>query len=328
MAIINFETDVIHDQMVIDLEIHPDPMTHPRRTEPVKKITTMISFFTTIVSIICLFFREIYKRRWINKYINSESHDPSHINFMYDEVINDQKSKFGKDRKLINKSFIIDFIILAVSPIPNYDKYITLNCNGMDMQVTFLLSDFFFAFMFLRLIQFFRTSFSYSIYTDPLARRVCKHYGFNASFNFAVQSKLLIDPFKTVLVMFFGTVLIFAYLVRIFELPYLLKSGDDTSFVNIFNAMWFTVVTLTTIGYGDVSPGTIPGKFVTILLAFWGAIFIALLVSIVSNIFNLNNSQQLALRKIRLTRQAAAAISTSIRYFRIKKDLAMLQYQL
>lgn len=129
--------------------------------------------------------------------------------------------------------------------------------------------------------------FNYSVYTDPLSKKVCKGYGFYAGTNFAIQSKLLIDPFQTCFIMFFGTVCLFAYLVRIFELPYLLQTGDDTNFESFFNAMWFTVVTLTTIGYGDVSPGTIPGKIITIILAFWGTIFVALLVTIVSNIFDL-----------------------------------------
>ena len=88
--------------------------------------------------------------------------------------------------------------------------------------------------------------------------------------------------------MFFGTVCIFAYLVRIFEIPYLKETDDATRFESYFEAVWFTVVTLTTIGYGDVSPGTLPGKIVTIILGFWSAIFMALLVSTVSNIFNLD----------------------------------------
>lgn len=91
--------------------------------------------------------------------------------------------------------------------------------------------------------------------------------------------------------------------------------------------MWFTVVTLTTIGYGDVSPGTQPGKIVTIILAFWGAIFLALLVATVSNIFNLSHNQEMALRHVRLTRHAAAAICTGIQYFRAKKNVHMLYNQ-
>ena len=118
--------------------------------------------------------------------------------------------------------------------------------------------------------------------------------------------------------MFVGTVCLFAYLVRIFELPYSRKVENPTDLESYFNSIWFTVVTLTTIGYGDVSPGTHPGKFVTIILAFWGAIFLALLVATVSNIFNLSHSQEMALRHVRLTRQAAQVITTGIRYFRAK----------
>ena len=126
--------------------------------------------------------------------------------------------------------------------------------------------------------------------------------------------------------MFFGTVCIFAYLVRIFEIPYLRQTDDATRFESYFEAVWFTVVTLTTIGYGDVSPGTLPGKIVTILLGFWSAIFMALLVSTVSNIFNLTQNQEMALRKVRETRKAAIVICTSIQLFRAKKDVAMLQH--
>ena len=142
---------------------------------------------------------------------------------------------------------------------------------------------------------------------------------------FAIKCKLIINPMQSVIIMFVGTVCIFAYLVRIFEIPYLRLTKDNTTFDSYFNAVWFTVVTLTTIGYGDVSPGTHPGKIVTILLGFWGAIFLALLVATVSNIFNLSHDQALALRHVRLTRHAAQAICTSIQYFRAKKNVHMLK---
>lgn len=173
--------------------------------------------------------------------------------------------------------------------------------------------------MFLRLFFVIRSAFNYSVYTDALSKKVCKQYGFTAGIRFAIKCKLLIQPEQAVCIMFVSTVCLFAYLVRIFELPYLQQTNSFTDLTSYFNAIWFTVVTLTTIGYGDVSPGTHPGKFVTIILAFWGAIFLALLVATVSNIFNLSHSQEMALRHVRLTRHAAQVITTGIRYFRAKK---------
>lgn len=142
---------------------------------------------------------------------------------MYDDIVNANKDKceFTHQNHWFNKYFFFDFFILFISPIPFYDAYVTMEINGGD-SLTFFLNDFLFAFMFLRLYQFVRSLFNYSIYTDPLSKKVCKDYGFSAGTNFAIQSKILIDPFQTCFIMFFGTVFIFAYLVRIFELPYLL----------------------------------------------------------------------------------------------------------
>ena len=79
------------------------------------------------------------------------------------------------------------------------------------------------------------------------------------------------------------------------------------------------MVTLTTIGYGDFSPMTAPGKFVTIILAFWGALLLSLLVVVLSSIFNLNENEKMALRHLRMTKSAANTIFRSIKYFMSKK---------
>jgi hypothetical protein len=42
-------------------------------------------------------------------------------------------------------------------------------------------------------------------------------------------------------------------------------------------AMWWTVVTLTTVGYGDIVPHTVAGKFIATLTALMGVCVVALL---------------------------------------------------
>lgn len=42
-----------------------------------------------------------------------------------------------------------------------------------------------------------------------------------------------------------------------------------------FQALWLTLTTMTTVGYGDYSAGTVPGRISTILLVFLGGIWIA-----------------------------------------------------
>jgi hypothetical protein len=120
------------------------------------------------------------------------------------------------------------------------------------------MSDFILVFMFLRLYFAISTMFNYSEYMDSFAKKICLSHGFNSDILFTLKSRLIDKPEQTVFYLFFGTVIISAYIVRILELPYF-RGQEDTTFDSYFTAIWFTVITITTIGYGDISPGTPPG---------------------------------------------------------------------
>ena len=93
------------------------------------------------------------------------------------------------------------------------------------------------------------------------------------------------------MILFTSTILILSYLIRIFELPYFrMKESDDElhkMMDSYFNALWLIVITLTTVGYGDVSPCTFPGRVIAMISALWGAFLISILVLTVSSVFEL-----------------------------------------
>jgi len=62
------------------------------------------------------------------------------------------------------------------------------------------------------------------------------------------------------------------------------EQGTNESFDSIGKAMWWCVVTLTTVGYGDLYPITTGGKFVAAVIMFIGLSFYALLTSSISSI--------------------------------------------
>lgn len=49
-------------------------------------------------------------------------------------------------------------------------------------------------------------------------------------------------------------------------------------------------MTMTTVGYGDVTPHTTGGKYVCMFTALWGAFMVSLLVLMVSNFFELSRN--------------------------------------
>jgi len=57
-------------------------------------------------------------------------------------------------------------------------------------------------------------------------------------------------------------------------------------------------VTMTTIGYGDMSPRTTPGRFVAFLLSIWGAMFVSFAIVAFSTFTEINERERRAFRFI------------------------------
>ena len=67
----------------------------------------------------------------------------------------------------------------------------------------------------------------------------------------------------------------------------------EGAYRSIPHAMWFMMVTMTTVGYGDVSPLTDGGKVVTTMAMLFGVLFLAMPLAIVGNNFVTVCSQRL-----------------------------------
>lgn len=141
------------------------------------------------------------------------------------------------------------------------------------------------AFMWIRIYNLVRTILNGTVYMDAYSKKICNQYGFNPGVKFILKSLLKSNPEKTVSLIFFGTVFIAAYLIRIVELPYYHQQGES---FDMFDSIWLTVITLTTVGYGDIYAQTVAGRIFTMMLALWGATLISLLVVIFSGIFELD----------------------------------------
>jgi voltage-gated potassium channel len=71
----------------------------------------------------------------------------------------------------------------------------------------------------------------------------------------------------------------------IYFFEYILTGSLDSKFSSLFNSLWWTVVTFTTVGYGDMSPVTIPGRVFTFMVMAAGLINFSIVVSLVTDRF-------------------------------------------
>ena len=60
---------------------------------------------------------------------------------------------------------------------------------------------------------------------------------------------------------------------------------EPETFENIGHSLWWAIVTMTTVGYGDFAPVSIPGRLLAILIMFTGIILVALVTGTISSIF-------------------------------------------
>ena len=61
-----------------------------------------------------------------------------------------------------------------------------------------------------------------------------------------------------------------------------LETGEITQSENPF---WWTIVTMTTVGYGDFAPETLQGRVFAVIIMFAGISLIAMLTATISSIF-------------------------------------------
>lgn len=103
--------------------------------------------------------------------------------------------------------------------------------------------------------------------------------------------KILIHTFKASakelgLLVFFLVlgIVVFASLVYYAEK---LQDNKENSFKSIPEGLWWAIVTMTTVGYGDMAPKTYAGMFVGALCALAGVLTIALPVPVIVSNFSM-----------------------------------------
>ncbi len=112
------------------------------------------------------------------------------------------------------------------------------------------------------------------------------------------MEKIYVLPLVLVIVIFIGSIGIF-----IIESPY------ENSKINSFlDAIWWTVATLTTVGYGDVIPVTDAGKIMAIFYMLFAIGFLLIILSAIGTRFykrriepneqEISHAQKLILQRI------------------------------
>jgi hypothetical protein len=124
----------------------------------------------------------------------------------------------------------------------------------------------------------------------------------------------------TVSLTFIVTTLVLAYQLRIFEIVYY-RSLGLIDFDDYFQAVWAIVITICTVGFGDLVPFSQIGRVIIMITAIWGSFIMSLIIVVAANLFMLARSQKRAMHHLFLTTKAAYSITAALRYNLEKKKM-------
>ena len=105
-------------------------MDDPRLSDTTN-LVRLIILITTALAIVCLIVRHYYKIQWLNKYFQEDQE--THIYYQYNEVIiGNHKDNIIERKKMFNKEFFFEILILIICPIPYWDKYVYFRSPGIN----------------------------------------------------------------------------------------------------------------------------------------------------------------------------------------------------
>jgi len=69
---------------------------------------------------------------------------------------------------------------------------------------------------------------------------------------------------------------------------------DHAEYPNVERGFWWAVQTVTTVGYGDVTPKHVSGRIVAIVVMLWGIAFLSITVAVITSAFVARQEKDLA----------------------------------
>ena len=173
---------------------------------------------------------------------------------------------------------ILDKIILAIFAVEYFIR-LTISRNKVR-----------FAFSFLGIIDF--------LVILPLFAALGTGFVFLRGFRvFRILQILKTIRYSNLMLMFFRSFKHYRDELHIFIITFLLvtvvgslgmfslESAVNKGFATVPDTMWWTIVTITTVGYGDVVPVTVAGKILASIIMFMGLAAIAIMTAVLTKVF-------------------------------------------
>lgn len=221
---------------------------------------------------------------------------------------------------------IFESIAIMMCPLPQLSKKYFCSMNAMiDDQVCYSYND---ILHFAQLYKVFFIIRAFSVgseFANPSSYRACAIYAVENSIPFVFRCIMQEYPFQLIMTLLLVGIAVFGYALRIAETPVSLKD-KALDLTGYFDCCWCSMITMTTVGFGDYYPRSTLGRFVMFFNTIYGMIVTSLMVNFVSGKLSLSPVELKAFTLInRLTvvklikKKSAEMIAKIGKFYSLKK---------
>jgi hypothetical protein len=216
------------------------------------------------------------------------------------------------------KKFLIEFFILCIFAPPNCDIHITgymlfgrYNYNSDSLILIFT---------FMKLYYLTKVFNHFSLWTSKKVSIIGREHQVSVETKFVLKAQLKQRPYLTLFLILIFAVAVLSCILRVFEYGYstdeiidnskstteiLVNTNNSTevnnpknlvkhNFENYLDNCWVILITMLTVGYGEMVPNTHFGRAVASIGAILGMLILSILVVTMSNIIELNRNENRA----------------------------------
>ena len=216
---------------------------------------------------------------------------------------------------------IIEIIIHCLQPYPYLSWSFEMEIVGN--LVIYSLNMFLYFLSTIRLYYILKVIKNVNLFSTPRSKKILKFYDRHSRpITFLIKSNLEFRGFTTLVFIGACCLIYFSLLLKVLEY---FKKDKNNPFNYIPNSIWYLLITMGTIGYGDITPKTVIGRIIGVIVCVIGVVVLSLIVVTLTiftyldsdelvaynNINNLHSTQKL---KKRIEKYIKRIMSIRIKY--------------
>ena len=151
---------------------------------------------------------------------------------------------------------------------------------------TYSLNDLIVVWTLMKSYTLIRLYYHYSRWTTTDAEELCKFQNVKNLTLFPFKCELKYRPFYTLFFILIVTLVYISMIIRVLEISFESSDGRKFNFEQIYNSMWLVIITMTTVGYGDIYPQTHFGRFFGVISCLIGMLLVSYLVVGMNSLFD------------------------------------------